>query len=211
MKIIATSDIHSNVNKLKSIRYKKADLLIVAGDLTNCGFKYELIKVLDMINSFSHIKHKIIVLGNHDASNTHNPNGLNEYDMYEWCVNMYPDIIFLNNETVIIDNIKIYGTPWNSGYKGLWSYEYNLENRRELTCPKDDVDIVITHEPPSSYKFSYINTCGDLGNPDLSNYLYENKCKLLISGHLHENKNKNVDIGGCMCYNVSESIKKIEI
>ncbi|MGL6185486.1 MAG: metallophosphoesterase family protein [Clostridium chrysemydis] len=209
MKILATSDIHCNLNRLKKIKYKEADILIVAGDLTNIGLKIELKEVLDKISSFTHINTKIVVLGNHDSRNHHNKNGMTEERTYEWCKMNYPEIIFLNNEIVDIDGLKIYGTPWNSGYKGLWSYEYNLDNRKDLTCPKENVDIIITHEPPSSYELSYIDVYGDLGNIDLRNYLEENKCKILISGHIHENKNKSVDINGCMCYNVSESVTEI--
>lgn len=209
MKILATSDIHCNLNRLKKIKYKEADILIVAGDLTNIGLKIELKEVLDKISSFTHINTKIVVLGNHDSRNHHNKNGMTEERTYEWCKMNYPEIIFLNNEIVDIGGVKIYGTPWNSGYKGLWSYEYNLDNRKDLTCPKENVDIIITHEPPSSYELSYIDIYGDLGNIDLRKYLEENKCKVLISGHIHENKNKSVDINGCMCYNVSESITDI--
>lgn len=209
MKILATSDIHCNLNRLKKIKYKEADILIVAGDLTNIGLKIELKEVLDKISSFTHINTKIVVLGNHDSRNHHNKNGMTEERTYEWCKMNYPEIIFLNNEIVDIGGLKIYGTPWNSGYKGLWSYEYNLDNRKDLTCPKENVDIIITHEPPSSYELSYIDIYGDLGNIDLRNYLEENKCKILISGHIHENKNKSVDINGCMCYNVSESVTEI--
>lgn len=211
MNILATSDIHCNLRKLKNIKYKNADMLTIAGDLTNIGLKIELKEVLDKISSFKHIKTKIVVLGNHDSRNSYNKNGMTEDRTYEWCKTNYPDIIFLNNEIVDINGIKIYGTPWNSGYQGLWSYEYNLTNRKDLTCPKEYVDIIITHEPPSSYELSYIDVYGDLGNIDLRNYLEENKCKLLICGHLHENGCKMIEINDCKCFNVAEKIIKINI
>lgn len=111
MNILATSDIHCSLKKLKKIEYKNADILIIAGDLTNIGLKIELKEVLDKISSFTHIKTKIIVLGNHDSRNWYNKNGMTEYRTYEWCKINYPDIIFLNNEIVDINGIKVYGTP----------------------------------------------------------------------------------------------------
>ncbi len=86
-----------------------------------------------------------------------------------------------------------------------------MTNRKDLTCPKEYVDIIITHEPPSSYELSYIGVYEDLGNIDLRNYLEENKCKLLICGHLHENGGKMMEINGCKCFNVAEKIIKINI
>lgn len=213
MKILAISDIHSSLNKLKPIQYKNADMLIVAGDLTNIGLKIEMKEVLDKIDSFKHIKHKIIVLGNHDAKNFHNTRGLSETDMYDWCRSNYPNLTFLNNQIVEVEGLKIYGTAWNSGYKNMWAFEYNLDNRKELTCPRKEVDIIITHEPPSSYNLSYIDPyCGeDLGNPSLRNWLEDNKCKLLICGHLHELSGVVEYINECKCVNVAERLTEEEV
>lgn len=212
MKILSISDIHCNLNKLKPIKYKYADILIIAGDLTNIGSKFELKNVIDKIDSFEHIKHRIIVLGNHDARNIHNLDGLCEKDVYNWCREMYPDLIFLDNEIIEICGLKIYGTGWNIGYKRMWAFEYTLENRQKLTCPKDSVDIIITHEPPSSYNLSYIDHFGeDLGNPSLRYWLEVNKCKLLICGHLHELSGSVDYINECKCVNVAGKLIEEEI
>lgn len=58
MNILATSDIHCNLSKLKKIEYKNADMLIIAGDLTNIGLKIELKEVLEKNIFFQTYKNK---------------------------------------------------------------------------------------------------------------------------------------------------------
>lgn len=211
MKIIAISDTHNNFGKIKSIKYKEADFLIIAGDYTNIGMKIEHKEFLDKISSFTHIKNKIVVLGNHDGRNLHNKSGLNEENIYNWCKEQYSDIIFLNNEIIELEGLKIYGTAWNKGYKGLWAFEYNNDNVKNLTLPKEEVDIIITHEPPSSFELSYAPEYGDLGNIHLYNYLEDNKCRLLICGHIHENSGNSCYINECYCVNVAEKLTELSI
>ena len=207
-KIIAISDIHSNLNLLKPIQYKKADFLLVAGDLTNIGLKTELQEVLDGIENLEGIKHKIVVLGNHDSSNNYNNRGMSDEVAYTWCKRHYPNIHFLHNEIVEIEGVKIYGTPYVSEFCG-WGFQYNTSNRDELTIPKENVDIIICHEPPSSLELSYIEGVGDLGNIKLRNYLEDNKCGVLVCGHIHENRVHYVDIKGCQCYNVAGKLTEL--
>lgn len=207
-KILAISDIHSNLNILKPIQYKKADFLLVAGDLTNIGLKTELQVALDRIDSLEGIKHKVVVLGNHDSSNLHNTRGMSDEVAYAWCKRHYPNIHFLHNEIVEIEDVKIYGTPYVSEFCG-WGFQYNISNRDELTIPKEDVDIIVCHEPPSSLELSYIEGVGDLGNIKLRNYLEDNKCGVLVCGHIHENGGHYVDIKGCHSYNVAGKLTEL--
>lgn len=207
-KILTISDIHSNLNLIKPLKYKDADFLLVAGDLTNIGLKVELQAMLDSINNLDNIKHKIVVLGNHDSRNLHNTRGMSDEIAYAWCKRHYPNIHFLNNEIVEIDGLKIYGSPYVSEFCG-WGFQYNLSNRDELTIPKENVDIIVCHEPPSSIELSYIEGVGDLGNRKLREYLEDNKCKMLVCGHIHENKGKYLDINGCQSYNVAGKLTEL--
>jgi 3',5'-cyclic AMP phosphodiesterase CpdA len=198
------------LNKLKPIKYKKADFLLIAGDLTNVGLKIEMKEVLDLISSFEHIKHKIIVLGNHDSANPYNPKGMTDKKMYEWCVSNYPNLTFLDNEIVELDGVKIYGTPYVAEFGG-WGFQYHMSNRSELTLPKEAVDIIVCHEPPSTMQLSYLVGVGDIGNRPLCDYLClgKNKARLLVCGHVHELSGGYVNLNGCHCYNVAGKLTEL--
>lgn len=198
-KITIVSDIHSSKFLLDSLKKHKGDMLIVAGDLTNLGKKYELEYALDIINNLK-FKYKIVVFGNHDGI-------WNDVNFKE----IYTDIIFLENEIIEIDGLKIYGTPFSKRFKN-WSYYYEtLDERRLLTVPLESVDIIVSHEPPSDKCLSYIPYFGCAGNPDLRRYIDNNNVKLCVCGHIHECGGNDTIINGCHCYNTAMRVKDIKI
>lgn len=210
MKIAMTSDIHRRKYILNKLKYKKVDLLLVAGDLTNTGTQSELQEILNVINDLD-ITHKVVVLGNHDGKNSYNANG-NGQKNYHWCKINYPNIHFLNNEIIDIEGLKIYGSPYCQKY-WLWDFEYNKDNQSYLTLPKENVDIIVVHEPPQS-ELSYDTDYSiQIGNKSLLEYLQqdENRCKLLVGGHIHSPLMRNITINGTMCYNVSSDIYYTEL
>ena len=189
MKIVATSDIHNDVSligKLHKYDYE-ADLLIIAGDLTDRGTKFEMRSMLKLIDEIK-IPLKIVVLGNHDSASIWNDYNVTNDEMYAYCREQFPNIIFLNNETVVLPNdMTVYGTPHTSNYQDLWLSSYSESNVRDLTIPKEDVDIIISHEPPQSTELSITDNGVDIGNRELRKYLDEENwlCDLVICGHNH--------------------------
>ncbi|MGL5963599.1 MAG: metallophosphoesterase family protein [Fusobacteriaceae bacterium] len=206
-KILAISDLHGKVNQLKKAKHKEADFLFVVGDLSNIGLRSELTRSLDMIDGFDHIQHKVVVLGNHDARNLHNPLGMNDDEVYSFCEQEYPNLTFLKNKIVEIDGLKIYGTPFVGKFGG-WAFQCEENEKLAKTIPTEKVDIILCHEPPSAIELSKWEDI-DIGNIALREYLDNNKVGLLVCGHVHESGGNQVNINGCECYNVAMKLTKI--
>ena len=200
MKIVACSDLHNSKDLYWKLLYKKGDLLIIAGDLTSLGRELELTLALNTIDECD-FKYKIVVLGNHEKEN-----------QYEFCKSKYPNIIFLNNEIIEIEGLKIYGSPYSKRFYN-WAFPYDtIDECVKYTIPKEEVDIIVTHEPPSHEKLSYTYDPIDIGNNELRKYIENtNKNILVISGHVHERGGNYVKINNSICYNVSRKIIDIEL
>lgn len=197
MKIVAISDIHSSSKLLYELSQINGDLLLIAGDLTQLGYDDEMRKVLNKINKLD-FRYKIVVLGNHEVNTS-----------YSWCRLNYPNIVFLNNEVIELCGLKIYGTPYSKELYG-WAYPYT-DDVEDKTIPKEEVDIIISHEPPSDYYLSMSMFSGDIGNKELTKYLQNANVKLVISGHCHECGGGYSEINKAKCYNVARTITQIEI
>lgn len=203
MKVTIASDIHFNFKLLNEILTKKSDMLIISGDLTNTGKLKDIETVLDEINK-SEIKYKIVVFGNHDIEA--------EFNIPELKAK-YKNIIILNNEIIEIEGFKIYGTPYVKDFC-FWGFQYyTIDERENLTLPKEEVDIIISHEPPSHIVLSYLPYgCEDIGNMSLRSYIENTpSVKYVICGHVHESSGKYVTINNAECYNIAMTYKEIEI
>ncbi|MGL5724215.1 metallophosphoesterase family protein [Cetobacterium sp.] len=203
MKITIASDIHLNLILAKKIVSTKSDMIIISGDLSNRGHMEEIELILNIINK-SEAKYKIVVFGNHDVQAEFNLREIRK---------KFKDIIFLNNEIVEIEGLKIYGTPYVRDFC-FWGFQYyTLDEREDLTVPKEEVDIIIAHEPPSHEKLSYLPyDKEDIGNMSLRKYIENtDRVKYVICGHVHENSRNEAEINKAKCYNVSMVCKEIEI
>ena len=162
------------------------DMIIHSGDFSNY---YDVYKnepeAKDFLNWYAalEIKHKILIAGNHDALPFH----WNK-EFRETCNKL--NIIYLENESVIIDGIKIWGSPHTPQF-GNW---YFMKNRSKLdkvwqSIP-DDTDIVVVHTPPKglldlSYDRNHnLEMCGCSA---LKKRLLKIQPKLCLFGHIHNN------------------------
>jgi len=174
-KICAISDTHLNH---WNITIPDCDIFIHAGD-SNCRTITELIDFNNWIKQIN-AKFKIYVAGNH-CSICEKLN-INEIKNY------LQDCIYLENETLIIDNIKFFGSPYSKEFNG-WSfmaYEHKLKEIWDKI--PEDTDIVITHGP--AYGWLDQNVHGEhCGSETLRARFEEIKPKYHITGHLHEASN----------------------
>lgn len=95
-------------------------------------------------------------------------------------------IIYLEESSVTISGIKIYGTPITPCFFN-WAFNRYPGHDIELHAQKipNDTDILITHGPP--YGILDVNAKGEHCRcPSLSSRIQEVKPKQLICGHIHE-------------------------
>ena len=102
MKIVCISDTHlAHLNSKLDV--PSGDILIHAGDATKMGKIHEVSQFSEWFASFPH-KHKIFVAGNHDF--------LFERDLSQALQLLDSSIIYLQDQLVELEGLKIWGSPW---------------------------------------------------------------------------------------------------
>lgn len=132
-----------------------------------------------------YIKYKILIAGNHDAFAAIATNELRALcDHY--------NIIYLENESVEIEGIKIYGSPLTPSF-GNWYFTKARHKIHEYWKHiPENTDILITHGPPKGIlDLSYDRNgvlefcgCANLKREIITRI----KPKLFLSGHIHNNE-----------------------
>ena len=182
MKIWHISDTHGSHKSL--VIPEGIDVVIHSGDCSNYRDPYNNeSEVRDFIDWFSgvDIPTKIYVAGNHDTSiekglimgNDFTDNG----------------ITYLENESIVLDGIKIFGSPHTPQF-GQWAFmkaRHKLERVWGMAID-DDVDVIVTHGPPKGIldlaedRNGCLEYCGD---KSLLNRVKEVNPKLVLFGHIH--------------------------
>lgn len=174
MKIVCLSDTHSQHRNFEDKLPPDADMIIHAGDITRNG---SIVGVQDFINWFASLpyRYKIFIAGNHDFALEEDKKWLN-----------FPEnIIYLENNLVTIEGIKIWGTPVIKGFG--WAFDRTDIERDDIyyKIPKD-CDIIVSHAPPYNImdKVSMINR--HVGCKFLKKAIDKIQPKYVICGHVHE-------------------------
>jgi Icc-related predicted phosphoesterase len=136
-KIVSFSDLHGQYSKKLDNWFLEhpADILLFAGDLQLNHFD-DGKKFVEWIHKLPY-RFKVCTFGNHDFN----------YDYTLGYARQYNDIYFLMNNYVIIDNIKIFGSP-NSLWFGNWAFMNTEEELKEIYDKiPEDTNILMTHTP----------------------------------------------------------------
>ena len=177
-KITCFSDIHGMQSAELNYWFDNnpGDILLYAGDIQYNNFDNGFY-TMEWINSQPYTT-KVMIFGNHD----NNSEGMIEYAMH--MKNFY----VLNDNSIIVDGIKIYGSPYSVTF-GNWNF---MESEKELISRYKkipiDTNILLTHTPVSgimdmSVRYNDIHA----GSVSLKNRI--NKLKQLkyhVCGHIHE-------------------------
>lgn len=176
MKAAIMSDTHG---RHEEIVMPQADLLIHSGD-----FSHGEESALAFVEWYSshEARHKILVAGNHDL-------WVEEIGKEEFKRICEPyGITYLEDESVIIEGIKFYGSPWTPLYRN-WAF---MAEEEELAGHWDkietDTEVLITHGPQlgvlDKVMRSYMPE--HLGSRSLERKIQElKKLKYHFFGHVH--------------------------
>ena len=204
MKVVAISDTH---NQLKYIDVPDGDVLIHAGDFSMMGREGEVDQFFEDLMILPH-QHKIFIAGNHDYLAQRNP---------EIFKKMIPEgITYLQDDEVIIDGVKLYGTPWIHNLP-RWAFNIDDVNERakKWSLIPDDVDDLISHGPPKRI-LDMVPRFG-LGvenvGCDSLRYEVENRIKPAyhVFGHIHEEGSRWRKIGETIFINASNLDENYQI
>lgn len=180
MKVVMIADTHGQHRKLN---VPDGDILIHAGDSMTSGNNYrELTDLNDWFGELPH-KYKILIAGNHDFL----------FEKIDDCRKLITNAVYLQDEEIVIDGLKIYGSPWQPEF---YNWAFNLPRGAELAEKwakiPDDTDILVTHGPPYGYQDwvprwgkSEGKYDGNVGCDDLLTRVKEIKPLLHVFGHIH--------------------------
>ena len=155
------------------------DILIHCGDISNRGYMNEIKNFLEWFDGIKGYEHKIFIAGNHDFGFQDNPN------LCAKLLQDYPTVTYLEDSSVIIDGIKIYGSPWQPRF---YNWAFNVDRGWDIAQKWEkipqDTDILITHGPLHGILDSTY-TGQRVGCEDLYKKVMEIKPKVHCSGHIH--------------------------
>jgi Icc-related predicted phosphoesterase len=169
------SDTHS-IHRKMIHNVPDGDLLLVAGDVTNVGALEDISSFNIWLETLPHT-HKIVIAGNHD-----------------WCFQKHKEqakerlsnAIYLEDSSVKINGLKIYGSPWQPEF---FQWAFNLPRGEELAKKwakiPDDTDILVTHGPPFNI-LDKLQEGNHTGCSDLLKRIKKVKPCLSVFGHIHE-------------------------
>lgn len=176
MKIVCISDTHNHHQVLDGI-IPAGDILIHGGDIAIHG---SVAEIQEFINWFSQLPHryKIFVGGNHDGALEHSKH----------LINIPADVIYLENQLIEIEGLKIWGSPVSPPYRSF-GFMWDDLKRQALYANMPDCDILINHSPALDSLDKIIEE-RHVGCEFLKDAIERVKPRLVISGHIHEGYGK---------------------
>jgi Icc-related predicted phosphoesterase len=221
MKIAAIADLHCRANSQGQIRHllagvEEADILLLAGDLTDTGLPAEMEVLLDELADLD--LPIVAVLGNHD----------HESEQQEHLAELLTgaDILLLDGTVCEIGDVGIVGTKgFCGGFDELFIQPFGeralkrfiqvslaeavrLENALvKLDCPHRvallhyaPIKETVLGEPPELFPF--------LGSSRLANALDRNPVDVAFHGHAHYGSLQGKTAGGVAVHNVSRFVRE---
>lgn len=186
MKILHISDTHGFHNDFPKSTWEGIDMVIHSGDCSNSGYlQQSILEVTNFLNWYEMlpVAYKIFVAGNHDTAIARR--AIKEADIEK------RGIIYLENESVDIEGLKIWGSPITPTF-GDWSFMKARDKTHEVwdTIPIG-TDVVIVHGPPKGIRdLSYdrqnnLEMCGDRS---LAKRIDIINPQVMLFGHIHNCK-----------------------
>eukprot|EP00002_Diphylleia_rotans_P033828 TRINITY_DN7228_c0_g2_i4.p1 TRINITY_DN7228_c0_g2~~TRINITY_DN7228_c0_g2_i4.p1 ORF type:complete len:315 (-),score=52.72 TRINITY_DN7228_c0_g2_i4:338-1282(-) len=151
LSFVCISDTHGHHAKVK---VPPADVFIHCGDFSVSGTNEEVASFNDWLQTLPH-KYKIVVAGNHDITlhpEFYEQNWHRFHTEKQKCIpasKALSNCIYLQDSSIFIDGIHIYGSPWQPTY---FNWAFNLDRgapiKRMWDLIPNTTDLLITHGPP---------------------------------------------------------------
>jgi len=184
MTILHTSDLHFNIHWFEWIakQQDKYDVFVISGDFLESSkvetLPEQIAWVTDWIKAFK--KPLFVCSGNHD---------LEEFDNEDWLNRIDTTNYYADNSKRTIDGVRFGCYPF-IGAEGYYDF--------------DDVDILITHVPPSNTDVAIDKSSGaDWGDKELYDVLVRKiiKPNIILCGHMHTPIKRECILGKTKIYN----------
>lgn len=178
MRITFISDTHNKHRQIEE-DLPGGDIIICSGDISSRGYRYEIEDFCEWFSKLNY-SYKIFIAGNHDFLFE------NESEEAYKIYNKY-DIIYLQDNLYIIDDVKIWGSPWQPEF---FNWAFNLPRQGLKLAEKwnnipNDIDIIITHGPAFGHLDVVEGRKDNLGCELLASRIEKIKPKIHVGGHIH--------------------------
>jgi Icc-related predicted phosphoesterase len=180
MKISLISDTHG-MHNITTNDLVGGDMIIHSGDISNVGKPKQIEEFFQWFSGLPYT-YKIVIAGNHDWGFKNKVSEINKI------IEKYEDsIIYLQDEMVEIEGIKIYGSPWQPEF---CDWAFNLPRNGEAlkyvwSKIPEDVDILITHGPAFGHLDKVMGREENIGCEMLRQRIDIIKPKIHVFGHIH--------------------------
>ncbi len=218
MKIVALSDLHGYLPD----NIPPCDVVCICGDILpleaqRCVVRSVSWLCLDFKPWAESLpcKNVIFIAGNHDfVFETLGPKACrrpNEvmYEIFGEHIKT-SKLIYLRDETVTIDGVKFYGTPWCPVLVKWAFYKPQNELIDTFMSIPGDIDVLLTHYPPKVGDVGKVleqdtfNYGKDFGSDELSIALANKpNIRFVLSGHIHSGSHEINKINNTSVVNVS--------
>jgi Icc-related predicted phosphoesterase len=177
VKIIGLSDLHGDIHFLAGIEneIKSADLVLIAGDITNFGYAPDAEKIITAILVLN--KNLVSITGNCDNRS----------------VGEYIENKGISAERKVVDfhplDLKILGfggsvtTPVKTPNTFSESVFHDF-----FTSTDSSPDILLTHQPPYKTSADIVMGIKHVGSPAIRAFIDGKKPRLCLCGHIHESR-----------------------
>ncbi len=173
MRLVCISDTHGRHGELS---LPEGDFLLHAGDFTSHGELAEIAMFNAWLGTLPH-RRKVVIAGNHDFALERLP---------EIARPMLTHAIYLEDEEVSLDGLRIYGSPWQPLF---FNWAFNLERgeplKRKWERIPAGIDVLLTHGPPQGI-LDLTSRGSPVGCADLLSAVARVKPRLHLFGHIHE-------------------------
>lgn len=210
IRFVLISDTHTMHNK---IAMPEGDVLLHTGDFTFMGLKHKVECFNKWLASLPY-EHKVVIAGNHEFTfdlgiEFQVKNMLSKSPDYDPTLphkdikNVLQDCIYLEDEEIELYGYKIYGTPWQYIFhKGAFQREEE-ERVKIFSKIPEDVDILMTHTPPSGVLDLLYDGKSHVGDTALKTVLDKRNFLINCFGHIHEDYGALCDEKGRIFVNSS--------
>jgi Icc-related predicted phosphoesterase len=172
LRLVLLSDTHQ---LHREVEVPDGDVLIHAGDFTMFSKSMKaIVDFNDWLGELPH-RHKTVIPGNHEfflAADPSKRSVLNNAHV-------------LVNEGIMIDGLRIWGSPVTPLYGGAFGLSAAEDRKRLYSRIPEDTDILITHGPPFGILDSRSNSGFHSGCRELFDAVMCVRPKLHLFGHVH--------------------------
>lgn len=186
MKIVAISDLHGTFPK----SIPECDLLIVAGDVCPDVFEGRFVARQSPERQLHWFNNVFVPWAERQPAEF----VLSTWGNHDFCGHLLPNAHYdkldvVSDGPVIINGVKLWLTPWSNQFMD-WAFMKRHEDLGPIYAKiPDDVDILVSHQPPQGYGDLYMNfdtkQMEHIASSELLYTIERVRPSIVVCGHLH--------------------------